>query len=124
MAGKGQPTKYDPSMNDQVTKLCLLGATDEELANFFEVCTATIYNWRNEHPDFLEAIKEGKENADSKVAQSLYNTALSGNTTAQIFWLKNRRAKEWREKQEIDHTSAGEQVTGLNVTFVKPKEEA
>jgi|2_EtaG_2_1085320.scaffolds.fasta_scaffold59705_2 hypothetical protein len=120
----GRPAKYDKKMNDQVTKLCLLGATDEELANFFEVCVATINNWKHEHPEFLESIKAGKEDADSKVAQSLYSTALSGNTTAQIFWLKNRRSKQWRDKQEIDHTTDGDKVTGLSVTFVDPKRDS
>ena len=119
----GAPTKYDPIMNEQVTKLCLLGATDEELANFFGVCKATINNWKTEYPEFLDSIKEGKENADAKVAKSLYQTALSGNTTAQIFWLKNRRSKEWRDKQEIDHTTGGDKVTGLNVHFIKPEGE-
>jgi hypothetical protein len=98
----GAPSKFDSAMCEKVTKLCLLGATDEQLADFFDVCVATIYNWKLEHPEFLEAIKDGKENADAKVAKSLYQTAIDGNTTAQIFWLKNRRSKEWRDKQEIN----------------------
>ena len=116
----GAPSKYNNDMNEQVTKLCLLGATDEDLANFFDVCKATINNWKKDYPEFLDSIKEGKENADAKVAQSLYNTALSGNTTAQIFWLKNRRSKVWRDKQEIDHTTDGDKVTGISVNFVRP----
>ena len=104
MAG-GRPSEFDPAMCEQVTKLCLLGATDEQLADFFEVCVATIYNWKLKHPEFVEAIREGKEDADAKVAKSLYQTAIDGNTTAQIFWLKNRRSKEWRDKQEINHQS-------------------
>ena len=46
---------------------------------------------------------KSKEQADSEVEKSLYQTALDGNTTAQIFWLKNRKAKEWRDKQQIEH---------------------
>ena len=117
----GAPTKYNTEMNEQVTKLCLLGATEEELAKFFNVCTSTITNWKNEYPEFLASIKEGREDADAKVAKSLYQTALSGNTTAQIFWLKNRRSKEWRDKQEIDHKTDGEKITGLSINFVDPK---
>ena len=118
----GAPTKYDSKMNSQVMKLCLLGATDEELANFFDVSVATINNWKHEYPEFLESIRAGKEDADANVSQSLYNTALSGNTTAQIFWLKNRKSKVWRDKQEIDHTTDGKEITGLAVRFVDPKE--
>ena len=117
----GAPTKYNTEMNEQVTKLCLLGATEEELAKFFNVCQATITNWKREHPEFLASIKEGRAEADAKVAKSLYQTALSGNTTAQIFWLKNRRSKEWRDKQEIDHKTDGEKITGLSINFVDPK---
>lgn len=104
MAG-GRPSEFNPDMCGQVTKLCLLGATDAQLADFFGVCVTTINNWKLKHPEFVESIRAGKEDADSKVAQSLYNTALDGNTTAQIFWLKNRRSKEWRDKQEINHQS-------------------
>ena len=117
----GAPTKYNTEMNEQVTKLCLLGATEEELAKFFNVCPATITNWKREHPEFLASIKEGRSEADAKVAKSLYQTALSGNTTAQIFWLKNRRSKEWRDKQQIDHTTDGDAITGLSINFVDPK---
>lgn len=112
----GQPTKFDSSMCEQTTKLCLLGATDESLADFFGVCKSTINNWKREHPEFLASIREGKEEADSKVAKSLYNTALEGNTTAQIFWLKNRRSKEWRDKQEINHQSADGSMSPGEIT--------
>ena len=120
MTKAGAPTKYDKAMNEQVTKLCLLGATDIDLADFFGVCKSTITNWKNEYPEFLASIKAGKEDADAKVANSLYKTALDGNTTAQIFWLKNRRSKQWRDKQEVDHTTDGDKITGLSVRFVDP----
>ena len=98
----GQPTKYKEEYNEQVTKLCLLGATDEELASFFNVVVATIYNWKNQEPTFLEAIKEGKEEADAAVAHSLYQKAIGGDSTAMIFWLKNRRKQNWRDKHDIE----------------------
>lgn len=113
----GRPTKYRKEMCEQATRLCLLGAKDSELAAFFEVSEATLYNWRNEHPEFLEALSDGKENADAAVAKSLYQQALSGNTTAQIFWLKNRRKRDWRDKQEIDHTSGGEKIEPTRIVF-------
>lgn len=97
----GQPTGYKPEYNKQAYKLCLLGYTDKQLADFFGVCEATINNWKHAHPTFLESIRDGKENADCEVAQSLYKKACDGDTTAMVFWLKNRQSKNWRDKQEI-----------------------
>ncbi len=135
MADVGRPTKYDVKYNEQVYKLCLLGATDIELADFFDVSEATINNWKLEHSEFLESIKRGKETADATVAESLYKRAngyehpdvdikmyegqiitteltkhYPPDTTAAIFWLKNRKSRYWRDKAEIEHS--GEIKTG------------
>jgi len=129
MADVGRPTKYDVKYNEQVYKLCLLGATDIELADFFEVSESTINLWKLEYPDFSESIKRGKETADATVAESLYKRAngyehpdvdikmyegqiiqtelikhYPPDTTAAIFWLKNRKSTQWRDKQEIEHS--------------------
>lgn len=125
----GQPTKYQDHYPDQARKLCLLGATDQELADFFDVCEATINNWKLEHPEFLESIKRGKLQADADVADRLFQRAMgfehddvhvsnyqglvtltpirkihAPDTTAAIFWLKNRQSKQWRDKQEVEHS--------------------
>src|SRR3990170_280949 len=71
----GRPSKYQEEFAEQARKLCLLGATDGELADFFEVCEATINNWKHEHPGFLESIRAGKIKADAEVADSLYRRA-------------------------------------------------
>jgi len=101
----GHPTDYKPEYAEQARKLCLLGYTDKELADFFEVVEATINNWKHAHPEFLESIKNGKVFADTDVVTSLYDKATDGDTTAMIFWLKNRQPKKWRDKQEIDMTA-------------------
>lgn len=71
----GRPTKYKKSFNKQVYKLCLLGATDKEIASFFEVNEDTINEWKKKHPSFLESIKKGKINADAIIASSLFKKA-------------------------------------------------
>ncbi|MDV3749677.1 terminase [Elizabethkingia anophelis] len=134
--GKGAPTKYLEVYNDQVYKLCLLGATDKEIADFFNVCEATINNWKNEHPSFLESIKAGKQIADYNVVNRLYQRALGfehdseeikivegsiervpikkiypPDPTSAIFWLKNRQPAKWRDKQEVEQTGSTPQVT-------------
>lgn len=73
--GKGQPTKYKTEFNELAFNYCLMGAVDADLARFFSVAESTINNWKNEHPDFLESIKNGKDQADAKVAASLFGRA-------------------------------------------------
>lgn len=72
----GQPTKYKKEYDKQVFKLALLGATDMEIADFFDVNKQTIYNWREKEKGFFDSIKKGKIKADAKVAESLYKRAL------------------------------------------------
>lgn len=82
MAG-GQPTKYNKKYNDQVFKLCLLGAKDKQLADFFNVCEKTINNWKKAEPEFLQSLKKGKDEADMAIASSLYDRAKGFTYTTQ-----------------------------------------
>jgi hypothetical protein len=75
MAG-GRPTEYKDVYCEQVEKLCKLGATDAEIADFFEVVESTINLWKLEHPEFSESIKKGKTLADANVADRLYQRAM------------------------------------------------
>lgn len=100
----GRPTEYNPEINEQVFKLCLLGATDEQIADFFGVSRATISNWKNKYPDFLDTLKRGKLGADAEAANSLYQRVLSGDTTACIIWLKNRQRNLWGDKPQENNT--------------------
>jgi hypothetical protein len=129
MAG-GRPTDYKLEYCEQVVKLCKLGATDKELADFFDVEESTINNWKLAHPEFLESLRAGKMYADANVAEKLYQRAIGyvgkttkfatfegsitdskeveehypPDTTAAIFWLKNRQSKKWRDKTENGFT--------------------
>jgi hypothetical protein len=125
----GRPTKYRAEYEEQVYKLCLLGATDEELADFFGVTVQTIHNWAAAHDGFFEARKNGKQVADAKVAEALYHRALGyehdavqimtyegeswehayrkrypPDTAAAFIWLKNRQPDKWRDKHEVAHS--------------------
>lgn len=127
MAG-GRPSKFKPEYVEQAKRLATLGATDRECAEFFHVSESTLHLWKHTHPEFSEALKVGKEIADDRVEQSLYRRALGyshdaikivtvdkevlhepyvehypPDTTAAIFWLKNRRPDRWRDKREIDN---------------------
>jgi hypothetical protein len=127
--GPGRNTLYREEYADQAFKLCLLGAIDEELADFFGVSVATIYNWKKEHPAFLEATVAGKMKADAEVAHSLYRIAtgheltaeklmkkddgsyeairykryIPGDPQAAFKWLTNRRRQNWTDTQKVEH---------------------
>lgn len=128
---RGRPTKYRKEYDEQAYKLCLLGATDPQLADFFEVNVDSIHEWKKVHPTFSEAIKNGKEVADAKVAESLYKRALGyshpdvyiaidkgkpimvdiekhypPDATSAIFWLKNRAPDKWRDKKDVNVNTA------------------
>jgi hypothetical protein len=124
----GRPSKYKPEFCEQAAKLCKLGATDRELAEFFGVAERTLNEWKSEHPEFLQSLKLAKEESDNRVEQSLYRRALGyshdavkilmtkdgdvyreeyvehypPDTVACIFWLKNRRPDQWRDKIDVD----------------------
>ena len=126
----GRPSKYQPEYAKQAEKLAMLGATDQEMADFFEVSQSTLNLWKLRHPEFSESLKAGKESADDRVERSLYQMAVgyeqdevkifmpanaeapvyapyrakvAPNAGAAIFWLKNRRRDLWREKFEHEH---------------------
>lgn len=128
---RGKPSSFQEEFCDQAEKLCRLGATDLDVADFFGVDVRTIYRWRLAHDSFRQSLNRGKDVADNAVEQSLLRRALGyshdavdikayrgqviktpyiehhpPDTTACIFWLKNRRPNEWRDKQEFEHSGA------------------
>lgn len=74
------------------------GLTDEQISKNIGITATTLYEWKNRFSDISEALKKGKEVVDYQVENALLNKALGGDTTAQIFWLKNRRPDRWRDK--------------------------
>lgn len=127
----GRPPKYKPEYAEQAKKLCALGATDAELADFFEVKVVTIWRWQTTNKEFCNALNAGKKSLDDRVQRSLFQRAVGYTHDAvKIFmpagaekpvyadyrehvppdpgaaklWLCNRRPSEWRDKQNLEHT--------------------
>lgn len=135
MARKG---KYEEWLEDD--KLLLLqgwardGLTNEQIANNIGISTVTLYDWQNKYPSFSNALKKGKEVVDIEVENALLKRAMgytyeektiengkvtkivtkqvAPDTTALIFWLKNRKPQVWRDKQEVQ---SNVEVENLNV---------
>lgn len=124
---RGRPSEYQPEYAEQAYRLMLLGMTRSQVAQFFEVAEATIYNWCNEYPDFLESIRRGAALADAEVAEALYRRAIGvvlpethvsnyqgdvtltnlhrhypPDTQAARMWLKNRQPELWKDKVEVE----------------------
>jgi len=143
----GRPTDYCDDYARQVVKLSELGATDQEIADFFDVHVSTIHRWKHVHPEFCDALKIGKEVADNRVERSLYQRAIgyeqdevkifmpaqavepvyapfrakiAPDVTAAIFWLKNRRSQEWRDARLLGSDPENPLPTGFAVNLVKP----
>lgn len=125
----GRPTKFEASKCERAEKLCKLGATDKTLADAFGIAESTLNKWKLDYPEFMDALKRGKEVADAEVASKLFERATGyshpdvhisnfqgvitkteitkhypPDATSAIFWLKNRRPELWRDRTE--HTGA------------------
>ena len=120
----GQCQKYQIEYAEQAYKLCLLGITDNELADFFNVSIDTFNKWQGRYKELAKAVKEGMQLADAAVAERLYQRALGfshesvttynedgspgkitykhypPDTSAAIFWLKNRQMEKWGKREE------------------------
>jgi hypothetical protein len=100
-AARGRPTKYDPTYNDLAFKYCLLGATDKELASFFDVNEDTVHEWKRVYPEFSESIKRGKEEADANVANRLYQRAMGFEHDSEEIKVVSLGGKEGSEIQRV-----------------------
>ncbi len=102
------------------------GLTDEQIAQNMNIVPSTLYEWKKRYPEISESVKKGKAVIDIQVENALLKRALGyeyeevkekyeynvctektitkkhivPDTTAQIFWLKNRKVKEWGGQQQ------------------------
>lgn len=111
------------------------GLTDKQISHNIGITEQTLNIWKRSYPSFFESLKKGKEVVDIEVENALLKRALGyeytetkteeyivegvpvkritktvkeviPDTTAQIFWLKNRKPGQWRDKQDIEHSGA------------------
>ncbi len=115
------------------------GLTNNQIAEKIGISKQTFYDWLKKYPDLSDSLKKGKEIVDRQVENALLKRALGydyeekteitddkgkktlkvitkhvvGDTTAQIFWLKNRKPDKWRDKQEIEQVTHDESESVL-----------
>lgn len=103
------------------------GLTDEQIAHNMGINRTTLYDWKKKYTDISDALKKGKDIVDIQVENALFKRAIGypyeerriekengqvvkeiitykempPDATSAIFWLKNRRPNEWREKREV-----------------------
>ncbi|WP_241461172.1 CII family transcriptional regulator [Streptococcus uberis] len=108
------------------------GLTDKQIASNIGINETTLNRWKKDHLPIMQVLKESKEIADRQVENALHKNATGfyyeedmvtnqgdvvrvkkyskPNTTAQIFWLKNRKPADWRDKQEIEQTNTNIEI--------------
>lgn len=126
-------TRSRASIDDWLTKEQLMriqgwardGLTNDQISYNMGITVRTLYKWQKKNVQFKQALKVGKDTADRQVENALFKSALGyeykeevvtndgrvvtvtkhqkANTTAQIFWLKNRKPEQWRDKRELSH---------------------
>ncbi len=99
------------------------GFTNEQIAEKLGINPDTLYQYQKKYPEFSESLKRGKEIVDYEVENALLKNALEGNVTAQIYWLNNRKPKQWKNKRENTENN-NEEITKVEKLLNKIKEEA
>ena len=116
------------------------GLTDEQIAKNIGINRTTLYDWKKRETNIADALKKGKEVIDFEVENALLKRALgyeyeeetyengiltkkvkkqvAPDTTAQIFWLKNRKKEQWREKVEVVETDEDLQNINKNISNI------
>ena len=122
------------------------GLFDKQICKNMGVSEATLTNYKRKYPEIKEALRKGKEVVDIEVENAMFKRAIGytitineqkidkdgfvhdlkrdvhipGDVTAQIFWLKNRRRQQWRDKIEYEKTQG---VQKIHIVNDLPKDE-
>lgn len=138
----GRPSEYSTKMVEKILALAATGHIESDIAAKVGISRTTLTNWKDTYPEFLAALKKAKENVDDLVEKALLMRAkgfthkelkvrerngkkftteetmyFAPDTTAQIFWLKNRRRKDWADVQRRELSGPN----GETLSFVPPQ---
>jgi predicted XRE-type DNA-binding protein len=89
---------------EQVEHLAGLGLTDREIATVLGIAQPTMSVWKKKSEELSNTIKKGQVKSLTLIVNKMYQDAMEGNTTAQIFILKNRWPERWNDRRDIHQT--------------------
>ena len=121
-----RPSKYETHVElrlSEVADWVRNGATESEIAKKLGISERSFYEYKKEFTQFSQVLKNTRACVDGQVENALLKKALAGDTTAMIFWLKNRRPKAWRDKPDAEGDDE-ENVTEVSVTYEDASEGA
>ena len=125
------------------------GLTDEQIASNIGIHRNTFREWRQRFPELESVMKQSKAVVDQQVENALFKRALGytwveetrkpddeGNlvvvqtvtrhvppdTTAQIFWLKNRKPQDWRDKRDVEVSGIAQEQSKLSELLQQRRE--
>lgn len=125
----GRPSKRPGVDFSVVKRLALAGCTMEQIAAGAGVSKDSLERWAKADPALAELMADWKAEADDRVERALYSRACGfvapdkvhpPDSVACIFWLKNRRPKEWRDKQDVEHSGTVRTVADMIAAIREP----
>lgn len=95
------------------------GLSQQQIANNLGINVDTLIEYKKKYSDFSEALKKGREVVDFEIENALYKSAMEGNVTAQIYWLKCRKKEKWGEEKEQENSNK----TKITIINSLPKDD-
>jgi hypothetical protein len=118
----GRPTLYRPEYCDQVVEWMAKGFTATAAAGKMGFYYDLFNDWAKKHPEFAQALKEGRAERIAKLEEELMSLGGSKDgpmVTARIFALKCAQSEEWRERAEDQAVNV--QINEIKLKIVDPK---
>ena len=99
------------------------GLSQQQIADNLGIGLSTLKKYRKKSVAIRAALKKGREVSDYHVENALYNAAINGNVQAMIFWLKNRKPQQWKDRREFFEIQILKQELELRERKLKLEEE-
>jgi transposase-like protein len=127
----GRPSLYDPAYCERVIELGRIGKSVEQIAANLNLSLRVLYAWRDKHEEFMHAMEYAKELEQAwweEQAQAYMVENKESDRLNASLWSRSMAArfpKKYREstKTEITGADGAPLLSGIQVSFVKPKED-
>ena len=106
--------KFNPQ---EIEKYAALGMSITQVCNLIGVSTSAWYNHTKDHSFIREAYDRGRDKGVAQIANKLFQSAMNGNTTAQMFYLKCKG--KWSDQSRVEGQGAGREEKDISPDEVK-----